>query len=193
MPDALRCPARKARSLHGLGFLGLALLGLSALPAATNVQAHPPDAAATAPRSARVANAAQEEKQPLIYVRHLEPPSYPALARQARVAGIVVMQLKIASDGAVLSVQSVTLGPQGTVVAAALKNSAEKDVKTWIFGCVGCAPDAPFEHTIKYAYVLDDNLPAGTSKTVMDLPDEVTMSVGPVLVQPARSSKKRSN
>lgn len=172
--------------------MGLALLGLSPLPAAANAQAHAQDATATAARSARVANSTQEDKQSLIYVRHLEPPAYPPLARQARVAGIVVMKLKIAPDGAVLAVQSVTLGPQGTV-AAALKTSAEKNVKTWIFSCVGCPPDAPFEHTLKFAYVLDDNLPPGTTRTVMDLPDEVTMSVGPVLVQPARSSKKRSN
>ena len=124
---------------------------------------------------------AQEEKQPIIYVRHLEPPYYPPLARQTRVSGTIVMKLKIGTDGKVLAIESESSNPakSGSTI---LKDDAEKIVKTWTFGCVGCPPDAPFEHTIKFKYILDDNLPPSTSKTIMDLPDEVTMSCGPTIL-----------
>ena len=59
--------------------------------------------------------AAQEEKQPTIYVKHLEPPlRYPPLARQTRLSGTIVMKLTIGKDGTVLAVR---------VLARRLKNS----------------------------------------------------------------------
>jgi hypothetical protein len=138
---------------------------------------------------------AQQEKQPIIYVKHLEPPYYPPLARVTRVSGTVVMKLGIGADGKVLTVDSESSNvakPPSKI----LKNDAEKYVKTWTFGCVGCPPDAPFEHTIKFEYSLDDNLPPSTSKTVMNLPDEVTMSCGPTIIDhgpDTKISKKRSH
>src|SRR6267154_1394998 len=106
--------------------------------------------------------ASQDEKHPIIYVNHLEPPYYPPLARQTRVHGTVAMKLKIGVDGRVLGIES---EPKDTPKAAfaMLKDHAEKSIKTWTFGCVGCSPDAPFEHIIKFAYVLDNNLPERTS------------------------------
>jgi len=66
-------------------------------------------------------------------------------------------------------------------------------VKTWTFDCVGGPPDAPFEHTIKCKYTRDSNWSPGTSKTVMDLPDEVTMLGQPDLVQAEKMSKQGSH
>jgi TonB family protein len=127
---------------------------------------------------------AQEEKRPIIYVKHLVPPYYPPLAHMTRISGTVVMKLKIDSDGKVISVE--------TVGHDLLKKDAEKNIRTWTFGCAGCPPDAPFEHTIRFKYVQDNTLPERSTKTVMDLPDEVTMSAGPIPVEPATTSKKRS-
>jgi Gram-negative bacterial TonB protein C-terminal len=135
--------------------------------------------------------ATPDEKKPLIYVKHLEPPYYPPLARMTRVHGSITMKLKIGADGKVLAIESSSLDTPNTSAFAMLKEDAERNIKTWTFGCVGCASGAAFDHTIKYKYILDDNnLPPSTAKTVMDLPNEVTMSAGPVLIQPEKTSSK---
>lgn len=131
----------------------------------------------------------------IICVRHLEPPYYPPLARKTRVHGTILMKLRVGVDGKVLTTESESsdVAKSGFTM---LKGNAEKIVKTWTFGCVGCPPDTPFAHTIRFTYLLDDHSHPSTSKVVMDLPDEVTMSTGPVLIDhrgPARNSKKGSN
>lgn len=136
---------------------------------------------------------APEEKQPIVYVKHLEPPYYPPLPRMTRVGGTIEMKLKIGTDGRVLSVESANFGPgPAQKLLTMLKESAEANIKTWTFGCAGCPPNAAFEHTIKFKYVQDNKLPDRTTKTVMDLPDEVTMFAGPIPVEPATTSNKRS-
>jgi hypothetical protein len=136
---------------------------------------------------------AREEKQPIVYVKHLEPPYYPPLPLMTRVGGTIEMKLKIGTDGRVLSVESANFGPgPAQKLLMMLKESAEANIKTWTFGCAGCPPNAPFEHTIRFKYVQDDHLPDRTTKTVMDLPDQVTMSAGPIPVEPATTSNKRS-
>ena len=135
----------------------------------------------------------QGEKQPIIYVRHLEPPYYPPLPRMIRVGGTIEMKLKIGRDGRVLSAESANFGPgPAQKLLMMLKESAEANIKTWTFGCTGCPPDVAFGHTIKFRYVQDDKLPDRTTNIVMDLPDVVTMSAGPIPVEPATTSKKRS-
>jgi hypothetical protein len=141
------------------------------------------------------ATAAQDEKHSIIYVKHLEPPYYPPLPRMTRVGGTIEMKLRIGADGTVLSIESVPIGFGGAVLTI-LKDGAERNVKTWTFGCVGCSPNAPFEHAIKFKYVMDNNMTSDTTKTVMDLPDEVTISAGPVTIDhgvDTKISKKRSN
>ena len=80
-----------------------------------------------------------------------------------------------------------------TCCALILIIGSDKSVKTWTLDCVGCPPDAFYEHTIKYKNTMDSNLSPGSSKTVMDLPDEVTMFGQPDLVQPEKTSKKGSH
>ena len=138
------------------------------------------------------ATSAQSEKQPIIYVKHLEPPYYPPLARQTRVHGTVVMKLKIGADGRVVGIESEPLDTPKAAFAM-LKDHAEENIKTWTFGCAGCSSGAPFEQIIKFAYVLDNNLPDRTSSVMMDLPDKVTMSTGPIPVNPAATTSKKEN
>ena len=135
--------------------------------------------------------ASSDEKRPLIYVKHLEPPYYPPLARVTRIQGTVVMMLKLGADGKVLTIEE-SSDPMKRV-STILRNDAEKNVKTWTFGCVGCAPGASFEHTIKFNYILDDNAALNRSKVVMDLPDEATMSIGPIPINASATSKKGSH
>ncbi len=143
-------------------------------------------------QSQTAATAAQGEKQRLIYVKHLEPPYYPPLARQTRVHGTVVMKVKIGTDGRVHGIESESMDTPKAAFAM-LKDHAEKNIKTWTFGCVGCSPDAPFEHIIKFEYVLDNNLPESTSNVAMDLPDEVKMSTGPIFINPSGKTSKKGN
>ena len=134
---------------------------------------------------------AEERKWPIVSVKHLESPArYPPLARQTRVSGTIVIKLKIAADGAVLKTESSLEGKNIGV----LREDAERIVKTWTFGCAGCPPDAPFEHTIKFIYKLENAMTAPRLRVVMNLPDEVTLSTDDtVFVQPSNTSKKGSH
>lgn len=143
------------------------------------------------------ASPSQEEKQPIIYVKHLVPPrGYPPLARQTRLRGAIVVKLTIASDGKVLGTES-TPGDKDTSGFQLLRDDAEKLVKKWTFGCVGCAPNASFEHTMKFNYVLDNEDILPDNWITMELPDEVTMHATPPVIDhgppPPKKSKKGSN
>jgi hypothetical protein len=137
----------------------------------------------------------QEEKQPLIYVKHLEPPLYyPPLARQTRLSGTIVMKLKIGADGTVLAIES-SPGDSRTPGFKILRDDAEKIVKTWTFGCVGCPAEVPFEHTMKFHYSLDDQNVVQDNRVIMNLPDELTIYTTAVVIDhgvDSRISKKRS-
>ncbi len=126
------------------------------------------------------------EKQPIVYVKHLEFRGYPPVARQARIQGTVVMNLEIGVDGKVLAVESKSGGDQKSVDPL-LRDDAEKVVKMWTFGCVGCPPDVPFEHTIKFNYRQDDRLQENS--VVMNMPDEVTFFSTPPELMTSRASK----
>jgi hypothetical protein len=73
---------------------------------------------------------AQQQAQPIIYVKHLEPPlHYPPLARQTRLSGTIVMKIQIAADGKVLAIES-SPGDSRTMGFAILRDDAERVVKT---------------------------------------------------------------
>jgi hypothetical protein len=139
---------------------------------------------------------AQQQAQPIVYVKHLEPPlHYPPLARQTRLSGTIVMTLKIGTDGAVLAIDS-SPGDSRTTGFAILKEDAEKTVKTWTFGCAGCPPDAPFEHTLRFHYSMDDQDVVQENRVIMNLPDELTIYTTAVVIDhgpDVKISKKRSN
>jgi TonB family protein len=135
----------------------------------------------------------QEEKRPIVYVKHVELPHYPSLARQTRVSGTVVMKLMITADGKVLSVKSVSSSDTKNIqhLLDMFRDDAERTIKTWTFGCAGCPPDAPFEHVIKFNYKLGDSMQFGEpDRFVMDLPDEVVISTAPIMIDHGGSAKK---
>ena len=139
----------------------------------------------------------QAEKRPIIYVKHLVPPrGYPPLARQTRLRGTIVITLTIASDGTVLGTQS-SPEDKDTTGFQILRDDAERLVKKWTFGCVGCPPNAPFEHTIKFNYRIDNEDVLPDNWILMDLPDQVTIYTGPAMIDhggpPPKSSKKRNH
>ncbi|MGB6685888.1 MAG: hypothetical protein WBH24_19715, partial [Candidatus Acidiferrum sp.] len=85
---------------------------------------------------------------------------------------------------------------KNTVEFGLLKDDAERIVKTWTFGCAGCPPDAPFEHTIKFVYKQEDSFTAPSLRVVMNLPGEVTITTNSVQCDhcpPAKPSKKGSH
>jgi hypothetical protein len=139
---------------------------------------------------------AQQQVQPVIYVKHLEPPlHYPPLARQTRLSGTIVMKLRLAADGAVLAIES-SPGDSRTQGFEILRDDAEKIVKTWTFGCVGCPPDAPFENTLRFHYSMDDQNVVQDNRVIMNLPDELTIYTTAVVTDhgpDTKISKKRSN
>ena len=124
--------------------------------------------------------AAQEEKKPIVYVKHLEPPlHYPPIARGARLHGTFFVKLTIAADGAVLAIQSSPPDAQ-TVGYPLLRDETEKFMKKWTFGCVNCSPNVPYEKTIKFTYRLEgEGVSYDDTRVVMELPDEVTITVSP--------------
>lgn len=135
------------------------------------------------------ASSPQSENKPIIYVKHLEPPlHYPPLARQAALSGTIAMKLKIAADGAVLAIQS-SPGDSRTVGFDILRGDAEKVVKTWTFGCVGCPPDSPFEHTLRFHYSIDVQDVVQNNRVTMDLPDDVTIFTTPMKVDTEGASR----
>jgi hypothetical protein len=123
--------------------------------------------------------AAQQPNSPVIYVKHLEPPHYPALGRHAQIQGTVIVKLTIGADGVVLSTES--LAQDGEKLAhLLLREETEKLVKKWTFGCVNCSPNVPFEKTMKFIYRLEgEGIPYDDSRVVMELPDEVTITASP--------------
>ena len=141
--------------------------------------------------------AVQEDKEPIVYVKHLEPPlHYPLLARQARMTGTIVIKLKVAADGTVSSTES-SPGDKNTIGFNVLRADAETLVKTWTFGCVGCAPDAPFEHAIRFRYALDDFPTVQDQiRVTMNLPNEVVIIGQPFPCDhcpPAKSPEKEKH
>jgi TonB family protein len=126
----------------------------------------------------------QAENQPIIYVRHLEQPvRYPPLARQVQFQGTVVVKLKIAPDGTVQSAEALTRDQDPEANGhPLLRDETLKVVKAWTFGCVYCSTNATYEKTIKFVYRLEgEAISYDDTKVVMDLPDQITITVSPAL------------
>jgi hypothetical protein len=120
------------------------------------------------------------QEQHLVYVRHMEQPYYPPLASAARIQGSVKLKLKIAPDGKVI--EAVPLGDETSPKPnELLVMTSVAMVKTWTFGCFDCAAGAEYEHIITLVYKLEGSPSFDRpTKTVMDLPNEVTMTSTPM-------------
>ena len=137
----------------------------------------------------------QLDRQPIVYVKHLEPPlHYPALARAVRFHGTVIVKLTIGTDGVVLGAES---SPQDSNMVGfpLLRDETEKLLKTWTFGCVFCS-SGPYSHTVRFHYVLEgDEVTYDDTRVEMQLPDEVTITVSPPVCDdcPTPAKPKKSH
>lgn len=138
-----------------------------------------------------VACLSQEKTQPLVYVKHMEPPlRYPPVARAAQLQGTIVVKLRIGENGEILAIE--TRPADGQVLGYQfLKHETEKFVKNWTFGCLNCSPDVPYEHSLKFTYLLDGEASSQDStKVIMDLPNQVTISARPPVCDHCPPKKK---
>jgi hypothetical protein len=133
----------------------------------------------------------QQERQPIIYVKHLEPPlHYPPLARLTLLHGSVLVRVTIGTDGGVVALESKPADAQ-TIGYLFLRDETEKLVKKWTFSCVNCSSDSPYQKTIKFTYRLEgEGILYDDTKVSMDLPDEVTITASPVQCDHCPRKKK---
>jgi hypothetical protein len=96
--------------------------------------------------------------------------------------------MTIAADGTVSNAES-SVGDKDTTGFDILRGDAERIVRTWTFACVGCPANAPFEHTIKFNYRLDNEGLLPDNRVVMNLPDEVTIFTGPTVIDHGPDTK----
>jgi hypothetical protein len=138
----------------------------------------------------------QTDQQPIIYVKHLEPPlHYPQLARQVQFQGTVLIKLTMDSDGNVLTAKSLTHDedPQANAHSL-LTGETEKLIKKWTFGCTNCSPGAPYEKKIKFVYRLEgEPILYDDTRVSMDLPDEVIVTASPIQCDHCPPKKKGNN
>jgi hypothetical protein len=146
--------------------------------------------------SHRQSRAQATEEQPIVYVKHLEPPlHYPGLARQVQFQGTVVIKLTIGVDGSVLAAKSLTRveDPQANAHPL-LTGETEKLVTKWTFGCINCSTGTPYEKKIKFIYKLEgEPIFYDDTRVSMDLPDEVTITASPVQCDHCPPKKKGKN
>jgi hypothetical protein len=124
--------------------------------------------------------APQGEKEPLVYVKHLEPPvGYPPIARAARLQGVVKLKLTIAGDGSVMAADSTADDP-ALQAPRVLRGETEKLVRKWTFGCFNCPPARAYVHTLKFVWKLEgEGRSSNNATVVMDLPNLVTVTANP--------------
>jgi len=117
----------------------------------------------------------QEAHKAVVYLKHIEMPHYPEVARAAHLDGIVIVKLTVGVDGFVVNSEPLTAESPKFLVDATLQL-----VKKWRFGCVSCPPAQSYETTIKFIYKLDGE-PSIQDNTslLMELPDEITITARP--------------
>jgi TonB family protein len=98
-------------------------------------------------------------------VSHAESLEYPQIARLARIEGEVVLDIKVAQDGKVLTAKAVS-GHQ------MLKRAAEENIRKWVF-------DSKTTTDLRFTYVFKLELPEVNylppPKMILDLPEKVTV------------------
>jgi TonB family protein len=83
------------------------------------------------------------------YIKSLQMPCYPPLARQTRVSGIVKVKVVMAGDGTVASAELVQGHPL-------LRAAAVANVQTWKFGAGANQDPSQLRTTITFEYKLGD-------------------------------------
>lgn len=95
---------------------------------------------------------ANEASTPHIILRKLAAPTYPPLARQARIAGDVMLSLAIHADGNIESVSTVNGHPM-------LLQAALDSAKQSTFECRGCKVDSIVSEVLTYSFQLSQREP----------------------------------
>lgn len=103
---------------------------------------------AFASQSALAQAAGAETAQPEVVLSKLVGPTYPPLAKQARIQGDVKVNVHVHADGSIASVELLSGHP---MLAPAAVESATKSV----YECRGCAKDASYELTYTFGFIQD--------------------------------------
>src|SRR3954464_9360057 len=91
-----------------------------------------------------------------VCAQHIDPTiHYNPLARQARIQAVISVHLTIGSDGHVTDVLGKVVD-QKHKAQDILKQQTEEIVNKWTFTCVGCEPNAAYEHDMTFTYKLRD-------------------------------------
>ena len=124
--------------------------------------------------------------------KHIEDPTYPAIARTAHVTGKVVLALTIDADGKVTNAEVSNENEQGVKLLAI---GTVRNARLWTFEK---PPTAPYKQTITYIFEIDGSLtPSGGRnsapaivKVTYDLPDVVTVATNASFLNTASATSK---
>lgn len=122
--------------------------------------------------------------------KHIEMPSYPAVAQVARVQGKITLKVTIDTDGKVKDVEVIEAG-RAHGPNSLLQESAAKNMQLWTFEK---PQSAPATQLIVYEYKFDGSLPVHNhliTKVSLDLPDHVTIISNELFYNPGRSKNKK--
>ena len=112
---------------------------------------------------------------PMVVLTKLSPPNYPQLARQARIAGDVVLEVGVRNDGSTDSVRLIS-------GHAMLKESAVESARKSTFDCRNCHELTTYL-TLTYTF---ENKDDGDCCNAFDRPPEVLQSESHItIVSPA--------
>lgn len=134
------------------------------------------------------------QTQPPICPKHIESPTYPPIARQARLRGEVTLSVTVDAEGKVQHVMALP-GSANRQAPKLLRDSAVENMQQWTFNK---PPTAPYTEVIVYDYEDDPSLPpsggpkgmAVLTKVVLDLPDHVRISMNAPIIEPGESKER---
>jgi TonB family protein len=117
---------------------------------------------------------------PQLFPSHIETPSYPGVARVARITGKVVLLVTIDADGNVIDAKAAN----DDKWVGLLKIDTIDNIRHWTFAKPS---SAPYTQTITYDYEFDSSLPQDyyrRTKVNFDLPRRVTILTNESVVEP---------
>lgn len=117
--------------------------------------------------------------------KHIEAPTYPAIARTARVQAAVLVRVSIGANGTVSDAQVVNSKSSPPLL---WKGSLE-NAKTWTFSE---PPHAPYQLTITYEYRIDSGVPSDATRVALDLPTHISIMGGPFVFNSSVSRAEKN-
>ena len=119
------------------------------------------------------------QNEPVIKAKHMELPTYPRLARFARLQGTVSVHLKVSQSGLVTSAEA-NASEQVLRDHPLLQSETLKVVRKWTFNCINCEMKTEYEHTLVFVYKLEGKETSSDASTItIDMPDSVTITANP--------------